>query len=97
MRRVVPNERGWRLLLAVILDPPGWIPAWAMTVVLLLVARRAAGHGDPLMVLDRLAGVYQATLAIWLGYRGIGLMVRVVAERLGLARQPVEGRDGVAE
>lgn len=70
-----------RAIAAVLLDPPGWIPAWVLTGVLVwLVVGAAEGAGSPAKLESArlLADVYKTVLAVWLGYKGLGGIVGVL-------------------
>lgn len=66
----------WRMLVAILLDPPGWVPAWALTGMILYLAHGAAAAAEPqrLESLRVLTDTYKVTLAIWLSYKGIGTL-----------------------
>lgn len=64
---------------AVLLDPPGWIPAWfltgALVYFLLAVVKSDPASAPVKMDAARLlADVYKAVLAIWLSYKGVGII-----------------------
>lgn len=68
-----------RAFAAVLLDPPGWIPAWFLTgaLVYFLLAVLNADPATAPIKMDAarlLADVYKAVLAIWLGYKGVGII-----------------------
>jgi len=63
-------RRRWLAVLAFLTDPPGWIPAWATTAAVLVIALRAATGEQSIEVLRALIDMFKGTLAIWLGYRG---------------------------
>lgn len=69
----------FRAFSAVLLDPPGWIPAWFLTGALvyllhLVVTADQATAPVKMQAAQLLADVYKAVLAIWLSYKGVGII-----------------------
>lgn len=90
-------ESPWRMVVAVVLDPPGWVPAWALTAALVYLAVNAASVNDPqrLEVLRVVADTYKVVLAIWLGYKGLGAFASFLTSWLAPKHQErVDQREG---
>lgn len=74
-------------LVAVLLDPPGWIPAWTTTAVLLALAWRGMQEPAALEPLRIVADVLKTTLTVWLGYKGL----RAFPDLVGSLRELFKG------
>lgn len=78
-------QKLWKAAVAVFVDPPNWLPPWALTTVFLLLCWRGANTPERSLEAAKIIKDYGVpTLAIWLGYKGIGLGIRVVADWLGV-------------
>lgn len=88
-----------KVFFALIVDPPGWIPAWVLTGQLILAQHLLLTYAVRTQVdLARLefalkvaqleADVYKVVLGIWLGYKGIGALLGVLTAYLGPKQEP---------
>lgn len=64
---------------AFVTDPPGWIPAWALTATFLWLCWRAQQSPEALAAAQLAADVLKVTLATWLGYKGWRALPDLVA------------------
>lgn len=74
-----------KAVIGLLVDPPNWLPPWALTTVFLVLCWRGANSPEKSLEAARIIKDYGVpTLAIWLGYKGIGIGFSVVANWLGV-------------
>lgn len=84
-----------KAVIGLLVDPPNWLPPWALTTVFLILCWRGANSPEKSLEAARIVKDYGVpTLAIWLGYKGIGIGFSVVANWLGVKTHgtPTESR-----
>lgn len=85
--------RLWKATVALFLDPPNWLPPWALTIVFLVLCWRGANTPERSLEAARIIKDYGVpTLAIWLGYKGLGLGIKTLATWLGVKRDGDEAK-----